>query len=235
MKSAVAISALSALLLCGCSAGRNYWRNRLDDGADVFTASVGLGFGAKAYAFGIQADMYNYAPLAALQGGELFLGRKHDGGYHVKEGNAGVFLVDMEIFYPGERAARRGKSYCGRVFLLPFFILDTGSLDKEYCNSCSWRLQRRIRELYVEHLRSVPEEKQMKWEEFARSFARTNGDTAEFGGRRLLPFERAAWSVYGDVHAVVAVFGGFRIGFNLAEFADFLLGWCCVDILGDDL
>lgn len=238
MKFAAGTACLFALLLlCGCSAGSSYWRNRLDDGADIFTATAGVGFGVKAYAFGLQFDMYNYAPIAALQGGELFLGRRHDDRYHVEEGNGGVLLpcVDTEIFYPGDRAVRRGKAYCGRSFLLPFFLLDTKSLDKAYCIGCSWKLQRKIRELYIEHLRSVPEEKQMDWEEFARNFARTNGETAEFGGRRLLPFERPAWSIYGDVHAAAAVFGGFRFGFNLAEFADFLLGWCCVDILGDDL
>ncbi|MEO0480039.1 MAG: hypothetical protein AAF196_11200 [Planctomycetota bacterium] len=43
----------------------------------------------------------------------------------------------------------------------------------------------------------------------------------------------APW--FTNVEAAVGLFGGLRLGFNVGEFADFLLGFVGVDIYGDDL
>ncbi|MBQ6353157.1 MAG: hypothetical protein IJJ28_07815 [Lentisphaeria bacterium] len=220
------------LLSAGCSTGSDYWQNRLDDASDILTAGVGTGFGVKVYAFGLQVDMYNYGPLAELRGGEAFVFHEHSGNYHVEEGNIGVPLpfVNSEIFYPGGRAVARGKAYCGKTMLLPFFLLDIQQNSKKYCNSCSWREKFDFNQKYG-HLR-------MSREEWAQLHAKIDAEiqtAPEFGGRENLDFLRPAWSVYTDVHVVAAAFPGVRLGFNLGEFADFLLGWGGVDIFGDDL
>ena len=101
---------LSALLslpllfvLSGCSTGTDYWRNRADDAADIFTFTAGTGFGVKARVFGFQFDtIYSYTPAAGLRGGEAFADQKHSGEFHIREGNIGfpLPLVNAEIFYP---------------------------------------------------------------------------------------------------------------------------------------
>ena len=45
-----AVSALVLLLCTGCSTGRDYWSDRLDDAKDVVSFTVGTGFGVKAQA-----------------------------------------------------------------------------------------------------------------------------------------------------------------------------------------
>ena len=128
-------------LLGGCSAGHDFLQNRADDALDIFSAEIGFGFGVKAYAFGLQPDSgYNYGPLAGIRAGEAFVSRPHDDHFHVEEGNIGVFLpfVNADIFYPGERAVRRGKAYGGSTLLLPFFLLHkTDEVTKGLCNTCS--------------------------------------------------------------------------------------------------
>ncbi len=219
-------------LISGCSAGSDYWRNRWDDACDIVTAGVGLGFGAKAYAFGVQVDLYNYGPLAEIRGGEAFVARKHSEEYHVEEGNIGVPMLgaNMEIFYPGGRAVERGKAYCGLTPLLPLFVLDTRENNKKYCNSCAWH-EKRAR-LYRK--KTLDEDKE-KTEQLESQVKSELGETAEFGGKSRLKFQRPAWCVYTDVNVVAAPVLGARIGFNIGEFADFLLGWFGLDIFGDDL
>ena len=227
--------ALAAALLpiLGCSTGNDYWRNRWDDACDIVTAGVGMGFGAKAYAFGLQIDMYNYAPLAELRGGEAFVGHEHSEKYHVEEGNIGVPLLGAndEIFYPGGRAVERGKAYCGSTPLLPFFFLFTSKNSNNHCNSCAWREKFAFNRKYGHQQKRTREE----WEKLRREFNAEVGETPEFGGKTELEFRRPAWYVYTDVNVVAAALIGFRVGFNVGEFADFLLGWCGVDIFGDDL
>ena len=58
-----ASSVLALLILSGCSAGHDYWGNRLDDAKDIFTFTAGGGFGVKVQVGPVQADMYNYASL----------------------------------------------------------------------------------------------------------------------------------------------------------------------------
>ena len=224
--------AAALFLVSGCSAGKDYWRNRLDDACDIVTAGVGLGFGAKAYVFGVQVDLYNYSPLAEFRGGEAFVARKHCEEYHVEEGNIGVPLLgaNMEIFYPGGRAVERGKAYCGLTPLLPFFVLDTRENNKKYCNSCAWREKHAFMRRYEGRHYDKEE-----WNAIRAKFGTEVGETAKFGGRKELKFQRPAWCVYTDVNVVAAPILGVRIGFNIGEFADFLLGWFDLDIFGDDL
>lgn len=50
-----------------------------------------------------------------------------------------------------------------------------------------------------------------------------------------IPPERLPWYKLTDVNVSGGVFLGFRLGVNPGEFLDFLLGWCHLDIYGDDL
>jgi hypothetical protein len=49
----------------------------------------------------------------------------------------------------------------------------------------------------------------------------------------LSPQRRIA-DLFGVEVGVVPVFVGARVGFNVVEFADFLLGFAFVDLMGDD-
>ena len=105
-----ASSVLALLILSGCSAGHDYWGNRLDDAKDIFTFTAGGGFGVKVQVGPVQADMYNYASLYGLRSGEILDGaHPHSEEYHVSEGNIGVPLpfANTEIFYPGKHGIRR--------------------------------------------------------------------------------------------------------------------------------
>ena len=225
--------AAALFLISGCSAGKDYWRNRWDDACDIVTAGVGLGFGAKAYAFGVQVDLYNYAPLAEIRGGEAFVIRKHSEEYHVEEGNIGVPMLgaNMEIFYPGGRAVERGKAYCGLTPLLPFFVLDTRENNKKYCNSCAWREKRSTRS----NRKKTPDGEKKELAQLESQVDSAVGENTKSDGKCQLKFQRPAWCVYTDVKVVAAPILGARIGFNIGEFADFLLGWFDLDIFGDDL
>lgn len=144
-----ASSVLALLILSGCSAGHDYWGNRLDDAKDIFTFTAGGGFGVKVQVGPVQADMYNYASLYGLRSGEILDGaHPHSEEYHVSEGNIGVPLpfANTEIFYPGKYAAERGKAYCAMSPLLPFFILLPDEHSRNFCNSCAWKEKFRNRE-----------------------------------------------------------------------------------------
>jgi len=229
---AVTLAVAVAVFLSGCSTGKDYWQNRWDDACDIVTAGIGGGFGAKAYVFGLQVDLYNYSPLAEVRGGEAFVFHKHSEEYHVEEGNIGVPLLgaNSEIFYPGGRSVKRGKAYCGSTPLLPFFILDTEKNSKDYCNTCAWHSKSAFNRKYENRQMS-----QEEWAKLRRQFYAEFGESPKFGGKKNLEFDRPAWCVYTDVNLVAAIGFGFRLGFNVGEFADFLLGWCGVDILKDDL
>jgi len=137
-----ALFAAAVLTVCaGCSAGHDYWTNRLDDAKDIVSFTVGRGFGVKAQAGPVQADTgYNYASRWGLRGGELLRWKKHAGDYHVCEGNIGVPLLfcNAEIFFPGKHAADRGKAYCAATLLLPFFVLCPEEHSRTFCNHCAW-------------------------------------------------------------------------------------------------
>lgn len=225
------------VLCSGCSSGKDYWRNRWDDARDMITLTAGGGFGVKLFAFGLQLDSYNYAPAFGLQGGEFFKSAPHGESYHVCEGNIGIPLpcVAAEIFYPGERAARRGKAYCGGTILLPFFLRETAGLPSVWCNSCSWKRKFAKNRAWHEYVEKTPREKRLSRKAFLKTL-RIDWESPEYGGpRRLKDHGRTNWSIYTDIHAVCALGGGLRIGFNPGEAADFLLGWCMIDIFRDDL
>ena len=207
-------------LLSGCSAGRDYWGNRLDDAKDVFSLTAGRGFGAKVQIGPVQVDLYNYASLYGLRGGEILDGaHPHSAEYHVEEGNIGVPLLfaNTEIFYPGKHAAERGKAYCAMSPLLPFFILLPDEHSRSFCNSCAWKEKFRNRKA-----QKTPEE--------------ASPESEKDENPRALPSHgRRAWYKYSSIEVAAALFAGFSVGFNPGELIDFLAGFACLDLYGDDL
>ena len=49
------------------------------------------------------------------------------------------------------------------------------------------------------------------------------------------PKENLKWTEYFWIEASARAMVGCKVGFNIAEFADFILGWFGIDIAGDDV
>ena len=225
-------------VLSGCSTGTDYWRNRADDAADIFTFTAGTGFGVKARVFGFQFDtVYSYTPAAGLRGGEAFTSEKHSGEFHAREGNIGfpLPLVNAEIFYPNEYAAQRGKALEGSTPFMPFFLISTDSISKSACTSCYWDLKRGKEKLWQEYIKDTPENVRVHKADFMAQQDRKLENSPDFGGPHYLKFYKAPWYIYTDVNITLALFGGFQFGFNPGELFDLLLGFYQLDIFGDDV
>ena len=238
------LSCLILVLCSGCSAGTDYWTNRLDDAKDIVSFTAGRGFGIKVQAGPVQADtMYNYASRYGLRGGEFLPGRiGHSGKYHVSEGNIGVPLLfcNTEIFFPGKHAAARGKAYCAMTPLLPVFILLPEEHTTAYCNSCSWKRKAERRKRQREKYAKLPPEEQKKIrgglaplteaekQALNEDLNKENPQDLPFSGRR-------AWHKYSDIEVTAALGGGFSIGINPGELLDFLVGFAGLDLYRDDI
>ena len=235
---------LVSVLCSGCSAGTDYWTNRLDDAKDMVSFTAGSGFEVKVQAGPVQADtMYNYASRYGLRGGEFLPGRiKHSGEYHVSEGNTGVPLLfcNTEIFFPGKHAAARGKAYCAMTPLLPVFILLPEAHTTAYCNSCSWKRKAERRKRQRETYAELPPEEQKKIRgglaPLTEAEKKTLNDALDKENPPDLPFDgRRAWHKYSDIEVTAALGGGFSIGINPGELLDFLAGFVCLDLYRDDI
>lgn len=60
------------ILATGCTSTRGYFADRGRDAADIFTATVGVGLGAKVRAGPIHAGLFTNAEGVGLRGGRLF-------------------------------------------------------------------------------------------------------------------------------------------------------------------
>ena len=172
-----------------------------------------------------------------IMGGEVIKSASHSSNFHISEGNFGIPLpcVSAEIFYPNENAARRGKAYCGGSILIPFFLRDPAGVSKIWCNRCSQKSRFVKERAWSEYCTNTPEKQRISRREFLKG-VNINWEGAEYGGpRKLENYGRISWSIYSDIHIVCALGAGFRIGINPGEIADFILGWCMIDIFHDDL
>ncbi len=231
----------------GCSSGTDYWRNRLDDAADICTFSIGTGFGVKAQVGLLHiSPAYNYSEWAALHGGESFLAQCHNATYHVEEGNIGVPFpfVNDEVFYPNEHAARRGKTYSGSTVFLPFLLpRPDGAASKNDCNSCAWMTSRAVQKAAEEKIRQARERGEElenpshTWEGYLsdEELELINNAPENGGPCELRSYDKKAWYIYSDINVVAAAFGGFSCGVNPGELVDFLIGWAGLDLYNDDL
>jgi hypothetical protein len=46
---------------------------------------------------------------------------------------------------------------------------------------------------------------------------------------------KICWPYYTQIEVIAGFGGGVRLGFNIGEFLDFILGWGIIDIYGDDI
>jgi hypothetical protein len=174
----VRVQLLCSLLLAlcpGCSSP-SYLGNRARDAADIFTATVGLNYGAKARIGPLRAGLFGGQDYAGLRAGEVGL-PFHLNGYE-QAIDLEMTAMSSETFFPESLriAKERGKCFTSEgiiCFALP--------------------------------------------------------DQSENASRR----QQAAY--YSQTEIAVGVFGGVRLGFNLGELLDFILGWTTLDIYDDDL
>lgn len=231
---------VSSLLFQDCA---TYWKNRRNDLADVFTAGVedpGYGGGLR------------LGPLAmgfVFQGGESKLGLRDLGqGYGLRGGRLGKYhsqqlifgILGGEKFYskhsipkipeelqqkpPDEEEKYKPKD---EVPILPSERDNAKSIDMRYLVFYHIPIEKRaaakkeayrkkiLEDLYSETgeenpLDAIPEKPNQKPDGYPKAF--------------LFQTE-----MYLGLHY------GIRVGFNVAELADFVLGWTTWDILDDDI
>lgn len=211
---------LIILALCaGCADFKTYLKDRGNDLADCFTARVGI-----CYGLGVRAQVTNY--LTASVGASLekkklgYFGRK---AVNTKGIWAGVPVVGLVVFFAGlgqwhntpmaEEDFRResidtrkeAKSFV--VFLLLLFT-DVRSYEHNALPAAMSLFGVNVVELESE-IRKI----------CSRISPRTPRLREDF---------------FVEIGATLGAVG-FDLGFNPAEFVDFLLGWFGVDITGDDL
>jgi len=215
-------------VLTGCSTGTNYWQNRLDDAADIFSAGIGNGFGVKVQAGPVYCGpIYTYAEWAGIRGGEAYLRpERHWQYYHVCEGSYGNCFpfLNREIFVPDENAVLRNKAYSGSAPLIPFLILHQ-SITKNDCNTCCLHYMRA----------RYQAEKESGSRLSAKETAKLN-NAAETGGPEIIAVTHThPWYFYSDINAAAGCIYAFRFGFNAGELLDFLAGFFFLDFYEDDL
>ena len=187
------IARLTALLVVvafaqGCATP--YMKDRKRDAADIITATVGCGGGAKARVGPVQVGLLFNAAEAGLRGGEAVkAGLFEPAKTRFPRALDALFInCGCETFEGGPLAPARGKTFHAVTAIY-------------------------LTAPVPESILSGPSSK------------RAGGVPARYSP---IPY----WT---EVEAVVGVGGSLRLGLNVGEFIDFLLGWTTLDIFGDDL
>ena len=109
--------------LAGCSTA--YWSDRGRDAADIFTATVGVGFGARARVGPLHAGLFYGGDKAGLRGGELrSYSLRGDDWFSVATMECTVFSAEHFGY-----AEARGKDYGAFGYPLVSFVCDPKSND----------------------------------------------------------------------------------------------------------
>ena len=119
---------------------------------------------------------------------------------------------------------------------MPF--VDDHSLT--FCNSCAWKRTRARRRAQREkYARLSPEEQKNISGQLAPLTEEEEKALREELDKTYPPPEAfdgwRAWYKYTDIEVTAALFRGFSIGFNPGELLDFLAGFICLDLYGDDI
>ncbi|MCT8333545.1 hypothetical protein NUH30_07655 [Leptospira sp. 85282-16] len=221
------ILSLSFFLQCA-----TYWKNRKNDFQDIVTV-------------GAETPMYGAAlkvgplPIGVLfQGGESGLGKKDLGrGVGLRGGEFGTYHSQQLVF-----GILGGESFHSGLPILDAkgnWLVDKKGIPltkEERANVKSYKMR------YYSYLYDpVKDRKRRKKEHFRREL--TNDLVAATGQKEFLvylPAEDLKPFGYPPVYSwnvefVAGVYGGARLGFNVAEAFDFLLGFTTIDLLDDDL
>jgi len=195
-----------AMLGSGCAGFGAYMRDRGNDLADCFTVRVGRGYG-----LGARFQVTNYF------GAAVGFSQERKVGYFGRE------PVEVRGFWAGIPAPQI-------VSAAPFLAVPSSAMSKkeQYFTPFEW-----LKMWFTMMLTT-------EWASYEKGLI-TESD--RFLGVNLAEFTEPGWldppppfireKLFIEVG--VALFAvGFDIGFNPAEFADFLLGWFSLDIAGDD-
>jgi hypothetical protein len=196
------LGVLVTLFTCGCRS-TGYLAARRRDLADVATATVGLGVGAK-----VRLGPVHLTPLlleldlAGLRGGEWFHlpGLGMDVGQPPQEVGAAWWSSCIWDLPPGcpnrERMQQRGKAYIAAPPWLPesagMYSLMTDTAPFVSVPRLAWKREK----------------------------------------ARVL---RRPTAYHTQIELSLAIGGSLRLGLNPGELADFLLGWCWLDLYHDDV
>lgn len=129
MKKAIQLSFLLALMgsMSGCAT--SYWIDRGRDAADVVTATVGIGAGAKVRAGPLNAGLFWNQDRAGVRGGEGITGPWNSVEFTTPlpifhgplEPNPWG-MHSIELFSPTDEPSKRGKDFWMTGFYVPFVM-----------------------------------------------------------------------------------------------------------------
>jgi len=190
----------------GCADFSAYMKDRGNDLADCFTVRVGRGCG-----FGARFQVTNYF------GAAVGFSQERKVGYFGRE------PVEVRGFWAGIPAPQI-------VSVVPFLAAPFSAVSREegYFTPLEWLKMWFTMVLTTE------------WASYEKGLIT---ESERFLGVNLAEFTESGWldppppfireKLFIEVGAALFAFG-FDIGFNPAEFADFLLGWFSLDLAGDD-
>lgn len=124
--------AVLAAITSGCASP--YMANRGRDSADIFTATVGVGGGAKARIGPFQAGLIANLDKAGLRNGEFFI---HERKPYSRRGNPGeinLLVVGGDTSNTSETIRRRNKEFNTLNLIIPVAIVEpeTSQLTPHY-------------------------------------------------------------------------------------------------------
>lgn len=163
--------------------------NRRHDAADIFTATVGIGAGAKARMGPINVGAFGNFDMAGLRGGQCSTCIANDGS----PCDLTLTAISMERFDPGCLSNARHKFFISQGFS-GLALAGSSPGDFIFKNG----------------------------DFFPPSFPKTTWN------REIMPY-------YTQLEVAVGLLGTVRIGVNLGELLDFILGWTTLDMFGDDI
>jgi len=183
------LALLAAASVTGCASTGGYFIDRGRDAADVFTATVGAGVGAKARVGPLRAGLFLNHDAFGIRGGTVVIS---DNPFEMLEADLCLLYVEVCEFTNLEA---RCKNYCahqlfsteGRSAFIPS---PYGGIP----------------------FTSVPYDPR----------------TEDTPPSRFCHF-------YTQIEVAGGLIGTVRLGFNVGELVDFLLGWTTIDIFRDDL
>jgi len=124
---------LSIVCLTGCASTGSYFVDRGRDVADIFTATAGMGAGAKVQLGPLQTGVIANADLAGLRGGKLFV---YDNSNEIGFPDSG----DLEAILYGTSwflyDRHRNKKFHDGPYMLP--IWDHGEVPFPFCRRPSY-------------------------------------------------------------------------------------------------
>ncbi len=208
MKKALQLIAITGLasMVTGCANTGGYFVDRGRDAADIFTATVGLGAGAKAQIGPLSGGLLGNADLFGLRGGALY----------TFGCDVAPYSMDVEVVcFCGTRHNQRTYPLSRRNKTIEMDAFWASFVGKRVTtNKRGHKVTHHNYPYYIPFLK----------------LPRANNYRSKY-----FKDKRQPWHYYSQIEVVVGLGPSVRAGFNPGELLDFLLGWTTVDIYDDDL